>query len=160
MPRYNDCRVRHVFTYGTLMSSAIGDMGAAERALLKAFGVCLGEASIRGEMFDAGACPGVVRKDDATGLVHGELWRLPRHLPDLVEALDRYEGCAAQSPLPHPYERRRVRVRSRSGERLTAWVYLWVRSTDGLARIADGRWRGPSQARLLVDTVPAEVAAA
>ncbi len=141
----NRGRVRHIFTYGTLMSSATGEMGAAERALLSAFAQKVGPASIRGSMFHAGACPGVVRDGGACGTVQGELWRLPHDMPSLVAALDAYEGCGPQSQLPHPYERKRLRIKTASGKRVTAWIYLWARSTDGLVRITDGRWRGPLQ---------------
>ena len=144
MPDSDHGRVRHIFAYGTLMSSASGDRGAAERALLLAFGRCVGHASIRGAMFDAGACPGVVLGGGRRDVVQGELWRIPPDLPDIVDALDRYEGCAAQSPPPHPYARHRIRVRCAGGGRVTAWIYLWAKSTDGLVRITDGRWRGPS----------------
>lgn len=159
MPAIENDRVRHIFTYGTLMSSATGDLGAAERALLRAFASCVGPAAIRGSMFDAGACPGVVLEGRARDVVCGELWRIPGSMPDLVEALDRYEGCAARCPLPHPYARRRIRVRQAGGRRVTAWIYLWVKSTDGLVRIDDGCWRGPSAPMLIVHEIPQTVAA-
>ncbi len=149
MPNFDHGRVRHIFTYGTLMSSATGDRGLAERALLQAFGQCVGLASIRAAMFDAGACPGVVLIGGRRDVVEGEVWRIPPDLPDILHALDRYEGCAAQSPKPHPYRRHRIRVRCAGGGRVTAWIYLWAKSTDGLVRILDGRWRGPSQPALI-----------
>ncbi len=142
MSAIHNSRVRHIFTYGTLMSTATGDMGAAERALMSAFAECLGPAAIRGRMFHAGACPGVLPGGTAGEIVHGELWRIPAHMPDLLAALDRYEGCAPHCPLPHSYARRRIRVRNSSDARVTAWIYVWVRSTEGLVPIPDGRWRG------------------
>lgn len=140
-------RVRHMFTYGTLMSCADGDMGTAERALLSAFAQRVGTTTIRGVMFDAGACPGVVLGGAAGDVVHGELWRLPGDMPSLLAALDAYEGCAPHCPLPYAYVRRRIRVRNPGGRRVTAWIYVWAKSTDGLMCIADGRWRGPAHAR-------------
>ena len=149
MPSNGHGRVRYVFTYGTLMSSATGDMGAAERALLQAFGRCAGRSTIRGAMFDAGACPGVVLSGGRHDVIQGELWRIPLELPDILEALDRYEGCAAQSPKPHPYGRHRIRARCIGVGRVTAWIYLWAGSTDDLVRIRDGRWLGPSRPVLI-----------
>lgn len=149
MPSLDRGRVRFIFTYGTLMSSASSDLGAAERALLNAFGACVGQTSIRGTMFDAGACPGVVLAGGPRDLVLGELWRIPVDVPDILEALDRYEGCAPQSPKPFPYGRHRIRLRCAGVGRVTAWIYLWERSTAGLVRIPDGRWRGPSQPTLI-----------
>ena len=158
MPSNDRGRVRFIFTYGTLMSSASGDMGAAERALLKAFGTCVGQTSIRGTMFDAGACPGVVLTGGLRDIVLGELWRIPADVPDILEALDRYEGCAPQSPKPYPYGRHRIRVRCSGIGRVTAWIYLWERPTAGLVRITDGRWTGPSRPTL-IDQAPQSVAA-
>lgn len=141
----SETRVRHIFAYGTLMSGAEGHQGAAERALLATFAQCLGAASTRGRMFDAGACPGVVLGGGVGDVVYGELWRLPDHRPDLLDALDRYEGCAPSCPLPYPYVRRRIRVRTRQGNRVTAWIYVWAKATAMLRPIPDGRWRGPER---------------
>ena len=154
--------VRHAFTYGTLMSTATGAMGEAERALLKAFARRIGNAEIRGRMYDAGACPAVVLEAASHEIVTGELWQVPLEVPELLEALDRYEGCAADSPLPHPYARHRIDVSLPSGEMVPAWIYLWVRSTDSLARIADGKWRGPSAPTLIshAPAPPLDIAAA
>lgn len=159
MTSLDKTRVRYIFTYGTLMSTATGDMGAAERALLNAFAKRVGPTTIRGRMYDAGACPGVVLEAGPGEIVQGELWHLPRDLPDLVAALDRYEGCAPLSPLPHPYARRRIRVAGEGARRVTAWVYEWVKATDGLPRIEDGRWRGPLRAPVLDNIAPDVVAA-
>lgn len=159
MPPADNARVRYIFTYGTLMSTATGNMGAAERALLDAFAQCLGPVSTRGAMFRAGACPGVVLGGRPDELVQGELWHLPDDMPDLLAALDAYEGCAPHCPLPHPYARQRLRIRTPRGNRVTAWVYVWAKSTEGLVRIADGRWRGPQQAPAATLAAAQEVAA-
>lgn len=136
-------RVRFIFTYGTLMSSADGDMGAKERALLGVFAQLCGRAKVRGRMYDAGACPAAILGGGVNDVVHGEIWHLPKHLSEVIHVLDLYEGCAPACPLPHPYARRRIRVRTPNGQRVTAWMYAWVKPVDGLRHIADGRWRGP-----------------
>lgn len=135
-------RVRYIFTYGTLMSFAEGGMGAAERALLRRQAINLGPTCTRGRMHDAGACPGVVLGGGPKDVVHGEVWQLPEDRAALLTALDQYEGCAQECPQPYPYSRRRIRVRTGGGRRVTAWIYLWTGSVDALPRIADGRWRG------------------
>lgn len=149
MTHYPTVPVRHVFTYGTLMSSAGGAMGEAERALLRAFAKRIGVTVIGGRMFDAGACPAVVLEAGADDVVTGEVWQVPSERADVLEALDRYEGCAPESPLPHPYARRAIVVGLPSGEHVAAWIYVWALPTDGLAPIASGKWNGPSAATLL-----------
>lgn len=135
-------RVRHIFAYGTLMSCIDGSLGAAERAALRAQGRCLGAASIRGRMFDADPFPGAVLDGAAGDRVHGELWQLPADSRNLLSMLDRYEGCTPQCPQPHPYRRHKIRVRTRCGRRVTAWMFVWADTTAALPRIPDGRWLG------------------
>ena len=133
-------RVRHIFTYGTLMSCIDGSLGAAERAALLRQARCLGAASIRGRMFDADPFPGVVLDGGAADRVHGELWQLPADARDLLAMLDRYEGCAPQCPEPQPYRRCKIRIRTPSARRVTAWMFVWAGSTAALPSIPDGRW--------------------
>jgi gamma-glutamylcyclotransferase (GGCT)/AIG2-like uncharacterized protein YtfP len=92
-------------------------------------------------MFDAGPYPAVLLDAKPGERVHGELWRLPHDHGDLLDMLDRYEGCATESPEPQPYMRVPRRIRAPDGRRLTAWIYLWAAPVEKLPRIADGRWR-------------------
>ncbi len=147
-------RISYIFTYGTLMSSAEGPLGSAERTMMSARGERVGNVAIRGQLFDTGLCPGVILAGSPRDRVQGELWRLPADRAELLAALDRYEGCAPDNPCPPPYARRRIRIREPHGRRVTAWIYVWLGPTTKLPRIADGRWR-PVQ-RVRDSAVPAE----
>ena len=140
-------RVKFIFTYGTLMSTAEGSPGIAERAVMAASCHSIGTASIRGRLFDAGACPGAILGGNARDHVVGELWQLPGTPRDLIAMLDGYEGCAPHCPLPHPYLRKKIRIRAADGRRVTGWIYVWTGSTADLTQLADGRWRSPSKLR-------------
>ncbi len=147
-------RIAYIFTYGTLMSSAEGPVGAAERAMMSRGAELVGNVVIRGQLFDAGLCPGVILAGGSRDRVQGELWRLPVDRVELLAALDRYEGCAPGTAAPPPYARRTVRIREPHGRRVTAWIYVWLGSTSKLPRIADGRWRPVQRPR--ETTVPPE----
>lgn len=133
-------RIRFIFAYGTLMASEKSPRGARERALITAQCKPLGDASIRGQMFDTGDYPGAVLGAARGERIEGELWQLPDAPVALLNALDRYEGCAPDSPEPQPYARCRLRIRTADGRRVTAWIYLWVAPTGKLPRIPGGRW--------------------
>lgn len=133
-------RIRFIFAYGTLMASEKSLRGESERALITAQCKPLGDAAIRGRMFDTGDYPGAVLGAARGERIEGELWQLPDASEALLAALDRYEGCAPDSPEPQPYARSRLRIRTEDGRRVTAWIYLWVAPTDKLPRIPGGRW--------------------
>jgi gamma-glutamylcyclotransferase (GGCT)/AIG2-like uncharacterized protein YtfP len=152
-------RIRHIFTYGTLMASAPGIRGAFERGRIVAKCRLIGSAVMRGRMLDTGPCPAVVLEAGSRAQVFGELWRLPDahdERRELLDLLDGYEGCAPTSPEPHPYARFARRIRAPDGSRPTVWVYLWTAPTAGLPRIADGRWP-PAARRRASRTVAREV---
>lgn len=94
----------HLFAYGTLRDPD----HAPARELLHG---CqrVGDATVRGVMYDAGEYPALVL--DGTGPVHGVVWRCPA---DLLPELDRYEGAA---------ERLFQRVALRVGD-TACWLYV------------------------------------
>jgi len=139
-------RVRFLFVYGSLKSDVHCEIGRKQRRLLQAEAEFVGPVTVRGKLFDVGPYPGAVFSDRQSERIYGELWRLPRNLTHLLEELNRYEGCAADSPLPHTYSRKRVRVRAAHVGRVTAWIYVWNGDTPLQSRIASGRWTGPPPA--------------
>lgn len=133
--------VRYLFVYGTLRKACAHEM---HRRLERA-ARCIGNATVRGALYDLGSYPGLVISGDDVDVVKGEVYEL---VPDRAQAtlsdLDRYEGCAAADPEPHEYRRETVRVRLVEGTELAAVTYVLNRSHARLTRIPGGdylAWR-------------------
>ncbi len=124
----------HLFVYGTLLSAARHPMGA--RLLRQA--QLLGEATIRGRLYDLGRYPGLTETDDPAEIVHGEVYTLNSPAATLPW-LDAYEGIAKDA-FRNEYERCERAVHLASGGEVTAWVYLYRAPVKGLAPIRGGRW--------------------
>ena len=119
----------HLFVYGTLMSGGENHRLLARRAEL------IGPGRMRGRLFLVDYFPGLVDSDDPAEIVVGEVWRLVE--PDLRD-LDDFEGCAEVPPL---FVRASRTVTVDGAGTLSAWVYLFARSTAGLLPIPSGDWR-------------------
>ena len=101
---------RHVFVYGTLRKGEIRDIN-----LLRPAPVWVGEGSVKGELYDLTAYPGIVlRADDAqgaeaygqlTGEVYGEIYAIT---PELEQLLDEIEEVWPQQT--GEYTKREVSV--------------------------------------------------
>jgi gamma-glutamylcyclotransferase (GGCT)/AIG2-like uncharacterized protein YtfP len=130
-----------IFVYGTLRRA----LGHEMHRVLARGAHFVGEATVRGALYDLGAYPGLVTQGDHLDCVSGEVYALA---PDNAEAtlalLDAYEGCANSDPEPHEYRRAIVQVRFDDGSQRDAWTYLLNRSHAGLQRIPGGdyvAWR-------------------
>jgi gamma-glutamylcyclotransferase (GGCT)/AIG2-like uncharacterized protein YtfP len=130
---------RHLFVYGTLMSTAPGVFGKAMRERLQREAQLVGPAAIHGRLYDLGRYPALVDSEDPADLVHGEVFVL--HEPSKSLAwLDKYEGIIPGQHGHSEYQRVERPVQLASGERITAWVYLYRKSIARARRIASGRW--------------------
>lgn len=130
-----NAQARHLFVYGTLRKNLAHEMhGVLARA------ACLvGEATVRGALYDLGAYPGLVVAGAGKERVTGELYALdPRGAQAALEALDAYEGCSAADPEPHEYRREVLTVRIPDGSEIAAWSYLLNRSHAGLTPVPGG----------------------
>ncbi len=94
----------HLFAYGTLR-----DPGRPPGSDLLRDCERVGDASVRGTLYDAGSYPALVL--DGTDTVPGIIWRCPA---DLLPRLDRYEGVD---------ERLFRRVALRIGD-LACWLFV------------------------------------
>ena len=96
----------------------------------------IGDATVRGTLYDLGSFPGVVVEGE--GMVRGVLLRVPR---DAWAALDAYEGC----PLPGGdgglFERIRTTAHLATGEALNCWLYVYARDVGNRTPVASGDWR-------------------
>lgn len=134
-----DCSL--IFVYGTLREDPSHEVSH----LLARNASLVGEASVRGRLFDLGSYPGMALSDTPGESVRGELYEIKRNrLQAVLHLLDEYEGCGPPSPPPHEYRREVVEVRIHTGATVKAWVYVLNGPTDDLEPIDSGdyvAWR-------------------
>lgn len=123
---YYNVVVQLLFVYGTLKSSHDNRWAR----LLRGHSVLLGHGIVRGKLYRVIWYPGLVLRSCNSSIVHGEVYGVLN--PEIIDALDRYEGQA--------FKRRRINVRLRSGVVRRAYVYLYTRCTAGLAPIESGEF--------------------
>lgn len=126
----------HLFVYGSLMSRFQNP--ATE--LLRANAVLLGEATMRGFLYEIDWYPGAVYESSTPACVYGELWQINDEAA-LWPILDDYETVDSDQPGKESYDRRQVEVLHKN-EPFLAWVYLYNLPTAGLKRIESGRFEG------------------
>jgi gamma-glutamylcyclotransferase (GGCT)/AIG2-like uncharacterized protein YtfP len=126
-----------LFVYGTLMRGYVHPMAR----LLSANADFLGEASCRGRLYMVKHYPGLVLSDDASDIVHGELYRL-RDPEALLREFDMYEACGEGFPEPTQYVRRMFSVTLADGSPSDVWTYLYNWPVEKLTLIESGRFLG------------------
>ena len=120
-----------LLVYGSLMSTIESSIAK----LLRANATFLGEARVRGYLFDLGSYPGLKIDYDSDVLVKGHLFQM--HNPEyLLAVLDEYEG-AANPQVENEYVREESQIDFK-GENITCWTYLYNLETDGLPKIESG----------------------
>jgi gamma-glutamylcyclotransferase (GGCT)/AIG2-like uncharacterized protein YtfP len=125
----------YLFAYGTLIPGC-------EPAQMKS--ICsrldlVGEATVRGILYDLGAFPGVVEGD---GIVRGVVLRVP---PDAWVAMDAYEGCLIPGGEGGLFKRIATRATLDTGEGIDCWLYVYARDVGGQRIVASGDWRRRSE---------------
>jgi gamma-glutamylcyclotransferase (GGCT)/AIG2-like uncharacterized protein YtfP len=131
---------RHLFVYGTLMSTAAGALGRVQRGQLARESRSLGPATTAGaRLYDLGRYPGLVESSQVSDVVHGEMVALLNPQRTLAW-LDAYEGVIADNPNASDYARLQRPVRLARGREFTAWVYVFLRDVAHRRTIAGGRW--------------------
>ncbi|HUI25462.1 MAG TPA: gamma-glutamylcyclotransferase family protein [Candidatus Kryptonia bacterium] len=124
-----------VFVYGTLrddtrISAVVGAASAWRR---------IGQASIRGQLYDVGPYPALRPGRGASDRVRGVVLEFADG-DAALPLLDGYEEAVAAQL----YVRRRCRARLANGRTVSAWVYVYNRSVRGLSRVVGGTWRKKS----------------
>lgn len=117
-----------LFVYGTLRPG--GGAPIEISALLRHIGPARG----RGRLYRVADYPGVVA-DPAGEAVIGDLYAIEDAAA--LAAIDAYEECGPDDPLPHEYARVAITVETDAGP-VAAWTYLYARDSTGLTRIAGG----------------------
>jgi gamma-glutamylcyclotransferase (GGCT)/AIG2-like uncharacterized protein YtfP len=125
----------HLFVYGTLMCGYDHPMAQ----LLSKSADYVGQAQCRARLYLVKHYPGLVLSDDASDIVHGEVFRL-RQVNELLREFDMYEACGEGFAEPTEYVRRGVAVTLSDGAAIEAWTYLYNWPVDRLPRIESGRF--------------------
>jgi gamma-glutamylcyclotransferase (GGCT)/AIG2-like uncharacterized protein YtfP len=127
--------IRHVFVYGTLKRGQQNEMAVR----LATEGRYCGKAHLAGRLVDLGSYPGLLPALSGAERVSGELFALPES-SDLLECLDRYEGCHADDAEPHEYCRIVCTATDEDGVRVWCWAYLYQWPTGEGKLLPDGEW--------------------
>jgi gamma-glutamylcyclotransferase (GGCT)/AIG2-like uncharacterized protein YtfP len=100
----------YLFVYGTLRNNY--DLKSKNRVAREL--KYIGKAKVRGRLYDLGRYPGAIK--DKSSEVIGDVF-LFSDSEKVLKFLDKYEGSE--------YERRKEKVRLRSGKLITAWMYWY-----------------------------------
>ncbi|TAK63679.1 gamma-glutamylcyclotransferase family protein [Methylobacter sp.] len=120
----------YIFVYGTLRRDTNSEM----HHLLAKYAEFVDEATYRGKLYKIDYYPGAVPSDDLNDAVQGEVYQL--HQADVaLPLLDQYEECGPEFPEPNEYNRQKQSVLLRDGRTVTAWVYVYNHSPEGLELI-------------------------
>ncbi|MGB7158639.1 MAG: gamma-glutamylcyclotransferase family protein [Tepidisphaeraceae bacterium] len=120
-----------LFAYGTLIPGC----EPAHMSDLCARMETLGDATVRGLLYDLGRYPGVVEGD---GFVRGIVLRVP---PDAWDRLDAYEGCPVPGGGDGLFRRITTRAQLDAGGEVACWLYVYARDVDDRGAVPSGDWR-------------------
>jgi gamma-glutamylcyclotransferase (GGCT)/AIG2-like uncharacterized protein YtfP len=120
----------YIFVYGTLRRDANSEM----HQLLAKHAEFVNDATYQGKLYKIDYYPGAVPSDDPNDAIQGEVYLL--HQADVVlPLLDQYEEFGSEFPKPNEYIRLKQTVTLKNGRTVTAWVYIYNHSTEGLELI-------------------------
>jgi gamma-glutamylcyclotransferase (GGCT)/AIG2-like uncharacterized protein YtfP len=123
---------RLLFVYGTLIP---GLEPAGMSHVVQKMTV-LGDAALRGTLYDLGAYPGITT--NTPGIVHGKLVRLASD--EHWQALDAYEGCPLPGSEAGLFSRVQCTVQDSSGADVDCWVYVYNRELVNKRVVECGCW--------------------
>lgn len=92
---------------------------------------------MQGCLFEVAGYPGAIESINPDHRVKGELYRILDR-KRLFAILDEYEECSNRHPRPHEYRRKIVTIQSIRDDTVSAWAYIYNRSTTRLRKIASG----------------------
>lgn len=118
-----------VFVYGTLRRGGSNHFRMAGAEFIAA-------GTITGRMYRINWYPGLVL-DEAGDEIHGEVYAAS---PELLAALDLFEGISAGEMDGSEYRRIQTTVVGQDSRLLTAWVWEWLGMIDESQRLTDGDW--------------------
>jgi gamma-glutamylcyclotransferase (GGCT)/AIG2-like uncharacterized protein YtfP len=126
--------VYRLFVYGSLRS---GFKSSAYEYISRFFSF-VGDAKVKGKLFDLGSYPAGVSADDESFII-GELYAI-KHAPEFswaIGQLDDYEGVTVEPDEIQLYKRELVDVHI-DNSIVKAWIYWYNRSVEGRPLIESG----------------------
>lgn len=118
-----------VFVYGTLRREGSNHFRMAGAEFIS-------PGTITGRMYRIDWYPGLVL-DPAGDEIHGEVYSVG---PELLSALDVFEGLSAGEMEGSEYRRVQTTVMKQDSQTTTAWVWEWLGMVEEGQRIRDGDW--------------------
>lgn len=123
----------YLFVYGTLRQGSNSEM----YHLLARNAKFVGDATYQGKLYMIDYYPGVVPSNNPHDAVHGEIYELTNP-SNVLARLDTYEECGVGFAEPTEYIRRKDNIRLNDGRVISAWIYIFNRSTEKLQYIESG----------------------
>lgn len=111
---------KYLFVYGTLLR----DHAPAEISNVVGRLRRVGAAKMKGKLYDLGEYPAAVAAPGSNAKVFGQVFEVPGD-PEVLKALDQYEGYDPASPKSSLFLRQRRFVTLSGGRRVLSWVYLF-----------------------------------
>src|ERR1700758_5593852 len=125
----------HLFVYGTLSPRhAPPEIAATVRRLRP-----VGQASVRGRLYDLGEYHGAVLSKNSRTVIRGEVLELPGDKGTL-SSLDDYEVFAPNKRASSLFLRRAWPVTMDDGTRLQCWVYVYKGTMKDVQPVRNGRY--------------------
>ena len=128
----------YLFVYGTLRQHA-PRRAAGNRCyqLLQQYASLVGLGGLQAKLYLVDYYPGAVPSNDPAWQVVGEVYQLAK-AANLLTELDAYEQCGPGFASPTEYLRLQQQISLKSGDIVTAWVYVYNQPIDGLQQILSG----------------------
>jgi len=129
----------HLFLYGTLVPT-LAPSGIAPSVARLGSGWT---ARVPGRLYDLGTYPAAVPDTSWDGWIHGLVFADPH--PDILDALDVYEGFDPQNPGRSLFVREICEAELRPGATVPSWIYAFRGPVGASRLIADGRYTGAAE---------------
>ena len=123
-----------LFVYGSLLHTIPSQMAS----FLRENAHFIGEAYIKGRLYDLGAYPALRYDEEEKKEVFGHLYEIPNP-PFCFMILDQYEGIHTDRPEEDEYRRAKCPVKVQ-GQMTEAWVYLYNFAISGKKEIKSGNY--------------------
>ncbi len=131
-----------IFVYGTLMRENIDKIDQMSQQTLMRF---IGNGTIEAELFDLGEFPGAIEKKG--NYVYGEVFEI-KDSDEVFCLLDKYEEYDPKNPAGSLFVRKTTKVLMTDRRTFRASAYFYNGRTEGLRKIASGKWKKPTKKEL------------